>query len=102
MTATILEPTAVETPQPAEDDFGHIICHCTGANIAWCGLDVTGHMIESGELDIDEACPLCVLACDMLTEAGTCPWGCSCSNLTNQFFCGDYIDEETTHDHHPH
>lgn len=91
MTATILEPTVVETTEPVEDDFGHIVCHCSGLNVAWCGIDVTGHIVHAEELTEDEACPLCVLAQDLFD--GVCPWGCACSSLERHFYCGYYEEE---------
>lgn len=54
----------------------HLVCHCTGGNIAACGLDVSREP-WTPNAPLDDDCPLCVLA---WPDDATCPSGCACED----------------------
>lgn len=84
MTATILEPTVVETIESEEDDnIIHFVCHCHNAAISWCGKNVSD--LDFGDFSEMEDCPVCVLAADL--SFPKCPWGCRCAHRADELDC---------------
>lgn len=55
------------------DDVCHFVCHCTGDNLAACGLDCSD---THWTTDDEAPCPLCSLRWP--DGSPVCPWGCSC------------------------
>lgn len=85
-----VEPVVIDSTAPAEDEYDHIVCHCTGGNIAWCGKDVTGAPFLTID-EIEKPCLICDLANEMIGDE-RCPWGCKCTGSGDALFCGLAID----------
>lgn len=69
-------------PEPAEDDFDHVVCHCTKYQTSWCMKHVnntsfTEETPEQSTFNLaPNPCSLCYLALEL--NDVLCPWGCAC------------------------
>ena len=70
----LIAPAEVASLTATPNDVPHIVCHCTNYDVAWCRLDVSGHLFIADDEELD--CPLCGLVGDERPDA--CPWDCSC------------------------